>query len=188
MMLKFLMQYVKDFIDSLKSLNCLSAVVQALQYQNSCSVGLDRLKGPDGWAPELGEAEPLQPTELWGDNQGYHRVVNQGCLHDWQSHSSQLLSWQRKASLGRCGEHTHRVKQNLGYSCTTWNTLQRKEMFLEYAAISSHVPASVTPQWITSTAPYLFHDILHLSLLPPWNISADFSGNKTVSSTDTLHS
>lgn len=103
MMLKILMQYVKGFIDSQKNLNCLSAVILVLQHQNSCSVGL--------WQTQRSRWMSTRAGENWetADHQTLRR--KSGMLEGGgpklqvpmilQSDLSQLLLWQRKASLGR---------------------------------------------------------------------------------------
>lgn len=142
----------------------------------------DRLKGPDGWAPELGEAEPLQTTELWGDNQGYYRVVNWGCMSPWLTEpfiTAALMSKENKSGEMWCTHtHTHTEENKSWDISAPLGTLYKGRCYWNMLP-SAH---KWTLQWIASTVPYLLHE--HLSLLPPWNISADFTGNKAVSSTE----
>lgn len=178
------MQYVKDFIDSQKALIA-SAVILALQHQNSCSEGL--------WQTQRSRWMHTRAEGRWATAE--HQAVRRqsGTLQGGEPKLQVPMIYRAIYHRCSCGKgkqvwgdlvYTHTKTQKSGYSCTTWDTLQREEVcsLLEYAATSSEVPASVAPQWITSTARYLLHDPLHLSLLPPWNISADFTGNKAVSS------
>lgn len=58
-----------------------------------------------GWG-KLSHCRPPSCEEIIRDITGWWTKV--ACPYDWQSHLSQLLSWQRKAGLGRTGVHTER--------------------------------------------------------------------------------